>query len=85
MKAKKRARALAGFAAVVTLLALIVADTIHPEIALGNEDKVILITLIGALLGIDRLIKKLPLVERFGDGLNVEISPVSNDDEKDDD
>lgn len=85
MKAKKRARALAGFAAVMTLLALIVADTIHPEIALGTEDKVILITLIGALLGIDRLIKKLPFVEEFGDGFNVEISPASNEDEKDDD
>lgn len=85
MKAKKRARALAGFAAVITLLALIVADTIHPEIALGTEDKVILITLIGALLGVDRLIKKLPLLEKFEDGFNIEISPVSNEDEKDDD
>ena len=85
MKAKKRARALAGFAAVMTLLALIVADTIHPEIALGTEDKVILITLIGALLGIDRLIKKLPFIEELEDGFNVEISPVSNEDEKDDD
>lgn len=85
MKVKKRARALAGFAAVMTLLALIVADTIHPEIALGTEDKVILITLIGALLGIDRLIKKLPFIEELEDGFNVEISPVSNEDEKDDD
>ena len=76
---------MAGFAAVVTLLALIAADTIHPEIALGTEDKVILITLIGALLGVDRLIKKLPLLEKFEDGLSLEISPVSNEDEKDDD
>lgn len=85
MKAKKRARALAGFAAVITLLALIVADTIHPEIALGTDDKVILITLIGALLGIDRLLKKLPAIESFNDGFNVEISPVQNEDDKDDD
>lgn len=85
MKAKKRARALAGFAAVITLLALIVADTIHPEIALGTDDKVILITLIGALLGIDRLLKKLPAIESFNDGLNVEISPIQNEDDKDDD
>jgi len=76
---------LGGLAAVMTLLALIVADTIHPEIALGTEDKVILITLIGALLGIDRLIKKLPFVEEFGDGFSVEIAPASDEDEKDDD
>lgn len=76
---------MAGFAAVITLLALIVADTIHPEIALGTDDKVILITLIGALLGIDRLLKKLPAIESFNDGLNVEISPIQNEDDKDDD
>jgi hypothetical protein len=61
MKLKNRVRSLAGFAAVLTLLGLIVADTIHPEITLGVEDKVILISMISALLGVDLALDQLPI------------------------
>ncbi|AAM88766.1 putative one transmembrane helix protein [Natrialba phage PhiCh1] len=84
MKIKQTARALAGFATVITLLALIVADTVHPQIALGTDDKVILITLIGALLGVDRLLRELPLIEELSDGLSIEIAPNSKEDDDDD-
>ncbi|ELY22999.1 hypothetical protein C500_21085 [Natrialba magadii ATCC 43099] len=75
---------MAGFATVITLLALIVADTVHPQIALGTDDKVILITLIGALLGVDRLLRELPLIEELSDGLSIEIAPNSKEDDDDD-
>lgn len=61
MTAKRRIRSLAGFAAVITLLGLIAADTIHPNIALSIEDKAILISLISALLGVDLALHQLPI------------------------
>lgn len=61
MTAKRRIRSLAGFAAVITLLGLIAADTIHPNIALSLEDKAILISLISALLGVDLALHQLPI------------------------
>ena len=60
MTAKRRIRSLAGLAAVITLLGLIAADTIHPNIALSLEDKAILISLISALLGVDLALHQLP-------------------------
>jgi hypothetical protein len=61
MTLKNRTRSLAGLAAVITLLGLIAADTIHPEISLSLEDKVILVSLISALLGVDLALKNLPV------------------------
>lgn len=61
MTAKRRIRSFAGFAAVITLLGLIAADTIHPNIALSIEDKAILISLISALLGVDLALHQLPI------------------------
>ena len=73
MKLKNRARSLAGFAAVITLLGLIAADTIHPQITLGVEDKVILISMISALLGVDLALDRLPF--------NVELKEGGRDDD----
>lgn len=61
MSLKRRIRPLAGFAAVLTLLALMVADTIHPEITLTLENKVLLVSLISALLGVDIALDQLPI------------------------
>lgn len=61
MTARRRIRSLAGFAAVITLLGLIAADTIHPNIALSLEDKAILISLVSALLGVDIALHQLPV------------------------
>ena len=61
MSLKRRIRPLAGFAAVLTLLALMVADTIHPEISLTLENKVLLVGMISALLGVDIALDQLPI------------------------
>ncbi|UHQ96484.1 hypothetical protein [Natrinema halophilum] len=61
MSFKSRIRPLAGFAAVLTLLALMVADTVHPEITLTLENKVLLVSLISALLGVDIALDQLPV------------------------
>jgi len=61
MTARRRLRSLAGFAAVITLLGLIAADTIHPDISLSFQDKAILISLISALLGVDIALQQLPI------------------------
>ncbi|WP_226043500.1 hypothetical protein [Natrinema sp. DC36] len=53
MTLKRRIRPLAGFATVLTLLALIVVDTIHPGVTFTLEDKALLISMISALLGVD--------------------------------
>lgn len=68
MKLKNRVRSLAGFAAVLTLLGLIAADTIFPEVTLGVEDKVILISMISALLGVDLALNQLPINIQTGGG-----------------
>lgn len=61
MTTRKRVRSVAGLAAVFTLLGLIAADTIHPDVALSLEDKVILISLVSALLGVDLALSELPI------------------------
>jgi hypothetical protein len=61
MTARRRLRSLAGFAAVITLLGLIAADTIHHGISLSFQDKAILISLISALLGVDIALQQLPI------------------------
>jgi hypothetical protein len=61
MTVRKKARSLAGLAAVLTLLSLIAADSIHPQISLSLENKVILVSLISALLGVDLALRELPI------------------------
>ena len=61
MSLKRRIRPLAGFAAVLTLLLLIGADTIHPGVTLTLENKVLLVSLISALLGVDIALDQLPI------------------------
>ncbi|MDF9748383.1 hypothetical protein [Natrinema salsiterrestre] len=61
MTLKRRIRPLAGFAAVLTLLSLMVADTIHPEITLTLQNKALLVSLISALLGVDIALDQLPV------------------------
>lgn len=61
MKLKRKIRALAGFAAVLTLLGLIAADTIYPSIELSLQHVAILASLISALLGVDIALKQLPI------------------------
>ena len=68
MTTRKRIRSIAGLAAVITLLGLIAADTIHPNIALSLEDKVILISLISALLGVDLALSEIPFTFKSADG-----------------
>lgn len=45
----------------LTLLILMAADTIHPEITLSIENKVLLVSLISALLGVDIALDQLPI------------------------
>jgi hypothetical protein len=71
MTLRNKTRALAGLAAVLTLLGLIVADTVYPAISLSIEDKLLLVSLVSALLGIDIALKQLP-IEFSGGGGNDE-------------
>lgn len=61
---QQRLRSLAGLLAVITLLGLIVADTVLPEVTLTGADKGLLITLISALLGVDIATDRLGPVAR---------------------
>lgn len=61
MTLKSKTRSLAGLAAVLTLLVLIGADTIYGGISLSIEDKLILVSLISALLGIDIALNEIPI------------------------
>jgi len=66
----RRARAAAGFLAVITLLGLFVADFLLDP-SLDTATVSILLVLIGALLGLDKLGETLPLqltIERDGEG-----------------
>jgi len=68
MTLKSKTRSLAGLAAVITLLALIGADTIYSGVSLSIEDKLILVSLISALLGIDIALNELPIQIKTGGG-----------------
>lgn len=61
MTLKSKTRSLAGLAAVITLLVLIGADTIYGGISLGIEDKLLLVSLISALLGADIALNEIPI------------------------
>jgi len=68
MSLKQRARALAGLAAVLTLLGLIVADTLSGQITLSLEDKLLLTSLVSGLLGVDFALDQLN--QSLGDSQN---------------
>jgi hypothetical protein len=54
----KKARRVGGLLALGTLLALVSAHTVHPEIVLQTEDKLLLTAIVSALLGVDILAKR---------------------------
>jgi len=61
MNLRKRAKAVAGLLAVIVLLGLIAADTVDASVTLTLEDKILLLSLIASLLGLDKLADALPL------------------------
>lgn len=61
MSLRQRIRTLAGAAAVLTLLGLIVLDTVDQSVTLSLEDKAILVSLVAALLGVDIALHQLPI------------------------
>ncbi|WP_143416426.1 hypothetical protein [Halobacterium hubeiense] len=60
MTLRKRARTVTGALAVITLLVLLAADTLDPGVTLVLEDKLLLVSLISALLGVDLALHQLP-------------------------
>lgn len=68
MTFRKQIRTIAGLAAVLTLLGLIAADTVHPKVALSLEDKLLLVSLISALLGVDLALNQIPVNLNGGQG-----------------
>jgi len=61
MSLKRQIRVLVGGVAVLTLLALIIADTINPTVTFATEDKLLVTSLITALLGVDIALQELPI------------------------
>ncbi|MDS0284721.1 hypothetical protein [Haloarcula onubensis] len=61
MNLRKRAKAVAGLLAVIVLLGLIAADTMDASITLTLEDKILLLSLIASLLGLDKLADAFPV------------------------
>jgi len=61
MSLKRQIRVLVGGVAVLTLLALIIADTINPTVSFATEDKLLVTSLITALLGVDIALQELPI------------------------
>lgn len=83
MKLKRKIRWLGGAAAIVTLLGLITLDTVHPTVVLATEDKLILLSLISALLGVDILLERIVGGEAFP--LEISIDGGATESEADDD
>ncbi|KDS91588.1 hypothetical protein FK85_00195 [Halorubrum saccharovorum] len=74
MRPRRQAKAIGGFVTLLVFLALVIADTIDAGVTLSLEDKVILLTLVGTLLGLDRLLEQLP-------GITVGLEGDRGDDE----
>lgn len=55
---RKTARTATGSLAVVVLLALVIADTVMPEIRLTAANRALLLALISALLGVDIVLER---------------------------
>lgn len=60
MKLRRQIKAIGGLATLLVFLGLVIADTVDAGVTLSFEDKVFLLTLIGSLLGVDKLLEKVP-------------------------
>ncbi|WP_058366649.1 hypothetical protein [Haloparvum sedimenti] len=60
MTSRNRVKAIGGLAALLVFLGLVVLDTVDPNITLSIEDKIVLLSLIASLLGLERLMESLP-------------------------
>jgi hypothetical protein len=78
MTLKRYIRTVTGGLAVVTVLALVVADTVHPNVTLAIEDKVLLVSLASTLLGLDFVLESIPIQ------LIVSETPSSKDGDQED-
>lgn len=63
MTTKERLKAIGGFLAIVTLLGLVAADTLLTSVTFYIYDKVLIVTLITALLGVDMALETLPKLQ----------------------
>jgi len=63
MNLRRHVKAIGGLATLLVFLALVVADTIDAGVTLSLQDKVLLLTLIGTLLGLDKLLERLPTID----------------------
>lgn len=53
-----KARRIGGLMTLAVFLALVAADTVHPAIVLEPDDKILLVSMVGTLLGVDILTKR---------------------------
>ncbi|SEH60627.1 hypothetical protein SAMN05192561_11222 [Halopenitus malekzadehii] len=60
MRLRRQIKAIGGLATLLVFLGLVVADTVDAGVTLSVEDKVILLTLVGTLLGLDKLLEQIP-------------------------
>lgn len=60
MNPRRLIKILGGLATLLVFLGLVIADTVDAGVTLSFEDKVFLLTLIGSLLGVDKLLEKVP-------------------------
>ena len=76
MRLRRKAKAIGGLVTLLVLLGLVVVDTIDAGVTLTVEDKAILLTLVGTLLGLDKLLEQVP-----GITIGVDNSDGGQDDE----
>jgi len=72
MSLKRQVRVLVGGVAVLVLLGLIAADTVSPTVTFATEDKLLVTSMITALLGIDIALNQLPI--------SIQTQPPENED-----
>lgn len=60
MTSRNRVKAIGGLAALLVFLGLVAADTVYSSITLSIEDKIVLLSLIASLLGLERIADSLP-------------------------
>ena len=76
MRLRRKAKAIGGLVTLLVLLGLVVVDTIDAGVTLTVEDKAILLSLVGTLLGLDKLVEQIP-----GITIGVERSDGGQEDE----
>ena len=62
MTLRRYVKALGGAVTLLVFLGLVIADTIDAGVTLSFQDRVWLLTLIGALLGLDKLLERVPKI-----------------------